>query len=73
MKEISEEDFIELYKLYLKPYPGGNTVGDIDLEEKDGELVCPNPENTEYMRNKFAIHAVRTASVMYDILHLMRY
>ena len=73
MKEISEEDFIELYKLYLKLYPGENTVGDIELEEKDGELVCPNPENTKYMRNKFAMHVVKTAFTMVDILKMTRY
>jgi len=73
MNEMSEEEFIELYKLYLKLYPGRNFVADIELEEKNGKLVSPNPENTEYMRNKFALHVIRTGPVMHDILKLIKY
>ena len=73
MNEISEEDFINLYKLYLKLHPDEEFVGNIRLVVKDGELVSPNPERTRYMRNKFAIHIIRTGPEMYEILKLLKY
>jgi len=71
MKEISEEEFIELYKLYLKLHPDEEFVGNIRLQEKDGELVSPNPEQTRLMRNEFAIHVVRTVPEMRKILKML--
>ena len=73
MEEMSEEEFIKLYKFYLKLHPGRKFIPNIRLEEKDGELVSPNPEQTKYMRNKFAIHVIRTGPEMYEILKLIKH
>lgn len=73
MEEMSEEEFIKLYNLYLKLYPGKRFVADIELEERDGELVSPLPKQTRYMRNKFALHIIRTGPEMYEILKLLKY
>lgn len=73
MNEMTEEEFIEVYNLYLKLHPGKRFIPDIKLEEKDGELVSPNPKQTKYMRNKFALYIIRTGPEMYEILKLLKY
>lgn len=73
MNEMTEEEFIELYNLYLKLHPNEEFVSNIRLEEKNGELVSSNPKQTRYMRNKFDLHIIRTAPEMYEILKLLKY
>ena len=73
MEEMSEEEFIKLYKLCLKLHPEKRFIPNIRLIEKDGELVSPNPKQTKSMRNKFAHYIIRTGPEMYEILKLLKY